>query len=46
LGADAQAAIGLIFIPLIEAFFAALALGPGYGIQYLMISRAANMVPE
>lgn len=44
LAADAQAAIGLIFIPMIEAFFAALALAAGYGIQHLMVSRAVKTV--
>ena len=39
LAADAQAAIGLLVIPMIEAFVAALALGVGLGIQYLVLRK-------
>lgn len=44
LASDAQAAIGLIFIPMIEAFFAALALGLGYGIQHLIFTKTQKAV--
>lgn len=45
LASDAQAAIGLLFIPMIEAFFAAIALGLGYGIQHLVLTKKGKTNP-
>jgi hypothetical protein len=45
LASDAQAAIGLLFMPMIEAFFAAIALGLSYGFQHLMVTKKSKANP-
>jgi len=39
LASDAQAAIGLFFMPIITSFFGSIAFGLGYAIQYLITNN-------
>ena len=44
LASDAQAAIGLIFMPIISAFLGLIAFGVGHAIQYLVIKKTNQSI--
>ena len=46
LASDAQAAIGLIFMPIITSFTGSIALGLGHAIQYLINKKTNNTMTK